>query len=309
MYSFKDIEQNIGCAFDVLGDATLEFSTFESIFDARTSSLCWLRATGDPGRKMIEASSARYIICAKFDVPVDALVGKCLIQVDKPQVALMRLVKNLRTSKGVPAVIHPTAIVSERAVIGESVAIGPYAVIGQCTIGDGCSIKAHATIHDGVQMGRNVLISEYCNIGGEGFGHIRNEVNVLENMLHIGSVVIEDDVEIFPFTNVDKGTLGSTRIGSGTKIDHYCHIGHNSQIGRNTVITPNVTTLGGVHVGDDCVIGCATVFRDASKVGNGVTVGMGSMVTKNIPDNETWVGAPARQIDEFKMLQRKLGEL
>lgn len=309
MYSIKHIESNIGCAFELRGDATLQFSTFDSIYDAKPSSLCWLRATGEAGRVVIEASPAKYIICANFDIPADALVGKCLIQVEKPQVAFMRLVKNLRSPPVPPPEIHRTAVVSPRAVIGDSVAIGPYAIIGECTIGDGCRIKAHTTIHDGVQIGHNVLISEYCNIGGEGFGHIRNEVNLLENMLHIGSVIIEEGVEIFPYTNVDRGTLGATRIGKGTKIDHYCHIGHNTQIGRDTVVTPNVTTLGGVQIGNDCMIGCATVVRDASRVGDGVTIGMGSMVTKDIPDGETWVGVPARQIDEFKLLQKKLSKM
>jgi len=154
-----------------------------------------------------------------------------------------------------------------------------------------------------------VIIYDHCNIGGQGFGFELNENDVQENMLHIGRVEIGDDVEIFPFCNVDKATLSVTKIGNNSKIDHYCHIGHNTSIGMNSLITAKSTLCGGSGVGDNTFIGVGTIIRDGLFVGNNAFVGIGSVVTKNISDGEKWAGNPARPLDELKQINIKLKNL
>lgn len=309
MYSLKDLLKSIDCDYDVLGSMDVCFATFDSIYNARESSASWLRATGDAGLARIASSPARVIICSRMPVPMEIIGPRAIVQVDMPQVAFMRAMKNLLNLSGPEAGIHPTAVVNADARIDENVSIGPYCVIGNCKIGAGTVINAYSCIHDGTVMGKNVLIGEHCNIGGVGFSFIMNEHHALENMEHIGRAIIEDDVAIFPYSNVDRGTLGDTIVGCGTKIDHYCHIGHNSRVGRNTVIAANVTTCGGVSIGDECVIGCGTLMRELTVIGDRVITGLGSVVTRNVPDGETWVGSPAREIQGFKNLQLVLKTL
>lgn len=310
MHTLHDILSNLGCEYQIRGNSDNFATNFSPLFEAKKDSVCWMRARGAEAIKIIDASPFNILICSKMDIPDQQLGNKTLIFVENPHLAYLRLLRNMfaHRQRAEPG-IHPSAIVSPRATIGANPSIGPFVNVGACIIGDNCIIKSHAVIHDGALIGANVLISEHCNIGGEGFGYIRNERNELENMLHIGSVVLEDDVAIFPYTNVDRSTLGETRVGRGTKIDHYCHIGHNSRVGSGNIITPNVTLLGGAQIGNECMVGSGSALRDGVRVGNNVTIGMSSVVTKNIPDNEVWVGSPARPIDEFKLLQMRLSEL
>jgi UDP-3-O-[3-hydroxymyristoyl] glucosamine N-acyltransferase len=113
-------------------------------------------------------------------------------------------------------------------------------------------------------------------------------------MLHIGKVIIEDNVEIFPYTNVDRGTLSETKIGKETVVDRFCHIAHNSVIGRRTIITANVTLCGSCRVGNNCFIGVGSAIKDKVEVGDNSVIGIGSVVTKNVPPNEIWFGNPAK---------------
>ncbi|MCA3237630.1 MAG: UDP-3-O-(3-hydroxymyristoyl)glucosamine N-acyltransferase [Curvibacter sp.] len=310
MYSLQSILSNIGCDYQVRGSRDNFATNFCSLFEARSDSVCWMRARGGEALEIIKATPSSILICGEIDVPDRFLQKKTLILVENPHVAYLRLLRNMFSHQyRVEPGIHASAVVSPNAAIGANVSIGPFVTVGACTIGDNCVIKSHAVIHDRALIGSNVLISEHCNIGGEGFGYIKNEQNELENMLHVGSVVLEDDVAIFPYTNIDRSTLGQTRVGRGTKIDHYCHIGHNSKIGSNSIITPNVTLLGGARIGNECMVGCGSALRDGVVVGDRVTIGMASVVTKDIPDNETWVGSPARPIDDFKLLQMRLSEL
>jgi UDP-3-O-[3-hydroxymyristoyl] glucosamine N-acyltransferase len=282
-----------------------------AIFEAREKSLSWVKSSLNDIDAVLKRSKASIILCdTKYQPDIELLQSKTFIQTDNPAITFLRVVKALfgRQYTYQPG-IHPTAIVGAQAKIGKNVYIGPFAIIGNCTIGDNCVIESHAKIHDHVQLGNHVLISEYCNIGGQGFGHILNENGILENMLHIGKVIIEDHVEIFPYTNVDRATLSNTVIGRHTKIDHFCHIGHNTKIGNNTVITAKVVLCGGSAVGGHSWIGVGAVIKEGIKVGNKVTVGMGSMVTKPIPDDIIVAGSPARELSELKKINSFLSKI
>jgi len=309
VYPLNRILENIGCEYRLRGKIDNFATKFQSLFEADEGGLCWMRAQGDEAIELVKKTPCNIIICSEIEISDQYLGNKALVFVKNPHLAYLRLLSNLFGSNLRPKPgVHASAVISPDAKLGANVSVGPFVILGVCTLGDNCVIKSHAVVHDGVTIGSNVLISEHCNIGGEGFGFIKNEEEQFENMPHIGTVVIEDDVEIFPYTNVDRGTLGTTRIGRGTKIDHFCHIGHNSVIGLSNIITPNVTLLGGVKIGDQCMVGAGAALRDGVRVGNNVIIGMSSVVTKNISDNEVWVGSPARPIDEFKVLQKQFSE-
>lgn len=299
MINLKDITNNLSCDFEIIGSQTVGIG-FCSIFEPIDQGISWVRVKDETLMHLLTNNPVSIVFCHKVERRLILGLRQTLILVDNPQLAFSRTVSFFSKKEKVRPEIHPSAIISPRALIGRDVSIGPFVEIGDCEIGDYVIIKSHSKIHSRVTIGNNVLISEYCNIGGQGFGYIKNEQNQFENQLHVGSVVIGDNVSIFPFSNVDRGTLGTTRIGSGTKIDHYCHIGHNTKIGENNLITPNVTTLGGVLIGDGCMIGCGTQIRESIKIGNNVTIGMSSTVTKNIPNGETWLGSPAVEFSIFK---------
>jgi len=306
-FSVEDIERVIPGKYEAAGNRSLQFSSIEPLFDARPGALTWMRADLEGGAEALLRTGASIVVCAEGnELPATLMGERCLILVENPQHAFLRILNDLFAPRERRTGIHPSAIVDPGARIGRDVYIGPFAVVGSCEIGDEVEIDAYSLIGDRVTIGSRSLIREHCSIGGQGFGHVINERGKIENMAHIGQVLIGEDVEIFPYVNVDRATLGTTTIANSAKIDHYCHIGHNTAIGEGAILTPGVVLLGGARVGSFAWIGAGTVVRDATHVGDHAFVGMCSVVTKNIPAGERWVGAPARTDEEYRRLQNRL---
>ena len=201
-----------------------------------------------------------------------------------------------------PQGIHPTAVISPSAKIAPNVYIGSLCSIGEAEIGEGTVIYASVHIYDGVKIGRNVVIHSGAVIGADGFGYQRNEAGELEKFPDVGGVVIEDDVEICALSHVARGTLGDTVIGQGTKIDTFVHVAHNVRIGKHCAIISHAMLGGGLTIGDFSWVAPSVCLRDRITIGSGVTVGLGAVVTKDVPDGATVLGTPARELDEFKRL-------
>jgi len=293
MKSISDLIKFLPLPYEMLGLQDNQYEKFSSLMDHNENDIIWVREEDLVKlQSIIDTVKSKIIVCknlSELNCPHD----KTLILVNNPQLFFLRLIKNIYEQK-IEGKISTTAKVSTGAKIGRNVFIGDNCIIGNCIIGDNSVIKANTIIHDNVECGSNVLISEFCNIGGQGFGHIQNENNNLENMLHIGKVIIEDDVEIFPYTNVDLATLSETRICKGSKIDHYCHIGHNSYVGQNVIITAQVVLAGGAKILNNAILGLNTKVKAGCMVGENSFTGMGSVVVCNIPSNEVWAGIPAK---------------
>jgi UDP-3-O-[3-hydroxymyristoyl] glucosamine N-acyltransferase len=178
------------------------------------------------------------------------------------------------------------------------VTISAFSIIGKCEIGENSIIGSHSIIKDGVIIGKNVVIREHCLIGGPGFGMVRDEHGHVFRMPHIGHTVIEDDVEIFPYTNVDRATFGLTRIKRGAKLDHYVHVGHNSQVGLDTIVTAGVVFCGKSSVGDRAWLGVGSILKEGVVVEDDTFVGFGSVVLKTVKAGTTVIGVPARPLDK-----------
>jgi len=310
IFTYQDLVDVLG-PFEAIGDSkSIRFNNVSTIEDANENSIVWIRSKRSDFLKTLKETKSRVILCEKsLNIPENLLNNRCFVLVDNPKLSYLKLVNEFFHEKKTEWAIHPTAIIDNEAIIAENVYIGPYCVVGKSIIDENVILKGNCTIGDNVKIGKNVVIHQNTIIGSDGFGFVRGLNGKLEKFIHLGTVIIEENVEIYPFVNIDKGTLGATIIKSGSKIDHFCHIGHNSKIGYDSLITASTVLCGGATIGDRSWIGVQSIVKEKITVGNDVTVGLGSVVTKNIPNSETWLGSPAKEINDYINTQNKLKKL
>ena len=170
-------------------------------------------------------------------------------------------------------------------------------------------IHGNIFIYDQVSIGSDVTIHSGTVVGADGFGYEKDENGEVFKFPHIGGVIIENDVEIGANTCIDKGSLGNTLIKRGAKIDNLVHIAHNVEIGENTFVIANAMVGGSTKIGDNAWIAPSVSLMNGISIGKDVTIGMSSLVTKAIPDGETYAGSPAKPLKEFLETQRKIKNL
>ncbi len=199
--------------------------------------------------------------------------------------------------------VHPSAIIASGVAIGADTSIGPGAVIGEgVTLGSECLIGARAVIEAGVQIGNRVRVQSGAVLGSLGFGYARRLDGTYVLFPQQGALVIEDDVEIGANTTIDRGALGETRIGTGTKIDNLVHIGHNCRIGRNVIIAAQTGISGSSVVEDGAILGGQVGMGEHAVVGPGVILGGGAGVLsgkKLRGPGEVFWGRPARPLKQY----------
>lgn len=200
--------------------------------------------------------------------------------------------------------IHPTAVIGERAEIGWGCRVGAGAVIGDCvTLGMGCDVGARVTVYAGTRLGDRVVVQTGAVLGSAGFGYARDaETGRYVLFPQQGRLEIEDDVEIGANTTIDRGALGETRIGAGTKIDNLVHIGHNCVIGRNVIIAAQTGISGSSVIEDGAILGGQVGIGEHATVGAGVILGGGAGVLtgkKMRGAGQVFWGRPARPLKEY----------
>ncbi len=190
--------------------------------------------------------------------------------------------------------IHPSALIDESVSKGANVSIGAFTVIDKnVVIGNNCRIENHIHIKENTVIGNDVYIKSGCVIGGKGFGFVKNEDDTWTNFPHFGKVVIGDQVEIGSNTCIDKGALGDTIIGKGTKIDNLVHIAHNVKIGENCLIIADAMLGGSVTIGENTWVAPSSSIKNGLTIGANALIGMSAVVTKNVEPGVTVVGNPA----------------
>jgi len=194
---------------------------------------------------------------------------------------------------GVDCDIHDFAIISDDTVIGNNCTIYPNAYIGEgVEIGNECIIYSNAVIYDGCKLGDRVIINANATIGQDGFGYASYK-GVHHKIPQTGIVVLENDVEIGAGCGIERGTLGDTVIGQGTKIGDMVAIGHGTKIGAHCLLVAQVGVAGSTTIGNHCVIGGQVGIVGHIKIGNKVMIGAQAGVINDIPDNKIVLGAPA----------------
>jgi UDP-3-O-[3-hydroxymyristoyl] glucosamine N-acyltransferase len=251
-------------------------------------------------------SKAKIIICdSSVEITEDMVRNKCIIIVKNTKLTFLRIANKFFV-KDIKYEIHSSAIIHPKARIANNCFIGPLTYVGNCDINEGTIIEGNCYIYDNVVIGKNVKIKAGSVVGGDGFGYQRNSEGVFEKFPQIGGVVIKDNVDIGSNTCIDCGALGYTVIEEGTKIDNNVQISHNVKVGKHCAIIANTVIAGSTTIGDYTWVAPSSTIRDQLNIGKNVKIGMGATVTKNIPDNETWLGFPAMPLFDFLRFQRKI---
>ncbi|MEO6254701.1 MAG: hypothetical protein ABIO79_15420 [Ferruginibacter sp.] len=294
-FSIDQITSFIG-AYNVVGNKDCFITNARNISEAKKNSLVWISPVKLNKQALLDQTKGTVIICDRSIDTTNLKKSKCCIIVDDPKLEFLRIVNGLFVPKTEPY-IHPAAIIDADAKIGLHVYIGPYTVIGKSIIGNNTIIESNCRIHDNVIVGNNVNIQSGVVIGAAGFGYSRKPNGVSERFPHIGGVVIEDHVDIGANTCIDKGSLGNTWIKKGVKIDNLVHIAHNVIIEEDAFIIAHAMIGGSTTIGEKVWIAPTAALRDNIFIGKNVIVGLGAVVTKSIPDDEVWMGNPAKKFE------------
>lgn len=266
--------------------------------------------------------------------------------VPRPRYAMAGITKALDPGPEIAPGIHPTAVVDPSASLGDHASIGPFVVIGrEARIGARARIAAHAVIgaeavigddallQEGVKIGARVVIGDRfiaqpgVVVGSDGFSFVTPEKSGVERVretlgdqgemtaqswtrIHsIGSVEIGDDVEIGANSAVDRGTIRSTRIGRGTKLDNLVHVGHNVEVGEDALLCGQVGIAGSARIGNRVVLGGQCGVNDNIFVGDDVVAGGATKIFTNAPAGRVLLGSPAMKMETHVEAMKNLRRL
>jgi len=310
---------------EIEGDSTIVITSLNKIEDAEAGQLSFI--SNPKYAKYLETTRASAILVSK-DFPK---TKKTIIRTENPYFAFLKLLNVFHPSVSTLAPgIHPTAVIEESAQISENAAIGALVFIGKDSrlgdnvciypgvvisdnveIGDNTTIYPNSTLRERVKIGKRVIIHNGTVVGSDGFGFAR-EGQIYHKIPQVGTVVIEDDVEIGSNCSIDRATMGETRIKRGAKLDNLIQIAHNVVVGENTVIAAQTGISGSTKIGNNVIIGGQVGFVGHIEVGDNTSIGAQSGVSKSLPPNAVYFGYPARPIMQAKREEaviRKLPEL
>lgn len=272
------------------------FDNIPDVDHVNSTSLDWINPSKNNQEIIAEKSKAKLLLVGEtFKInKLGELPNKVIIKVKSPRMTLMHVIENFFIEKK-KAFIDKTASIHPNAKIGENVYIGPNCSIGECEIGDNNIIHSNVSIYDRVIIGDDNEIHSGCVIGVPGLGCMRDCNGILHEFPHIGGVHIMNRTSIGANCHIACGALSDTIIENGCKINGMCFIGHNNHLHENVLITGSSMFAGSVVIEKNATIYSNVVIRDQRKVGESAVIGMGSIVTKDIPANEIWVGNPAKK--------------
>ena len=311
-FTVADIAKHLGG--EVTGDGSVALTGFAPAENAKPGDLTF--AEDEKYMARAEASAASAVIVSGNVISST----KILIRVPNARVAFAKALPLFFPEQKFAPGIHPSAVIAQTAVVNKLAHVGPHCVIGERThigaravlqagnfVGDDCQIGEHSrlfpnvTLYNRTKLGCRVRIHSGTVIGSDGFGYVV-EAGAHRKVQQIGSVNIEDDVEIGSNTSIDRGALGTTHIGKGTKIDNLVQIAHNVTIGEHSLIVAQVGIAGSTKLGNYVVLAGQAGLTGHITIGDGVKIGAQSGVRHDIPAGETWMGSPAAK-DKFAKRQ------
>lgn len=321
-FTAAQIAQSIGG--NVIGDGTVTLSGFAPASNARSGDLTFAETEEFFAQAEKSAASA-ILVSGDF-----ASASKTLIRVPNARIGFARALALFFPDPVFPAGIHPSAVVDPSAKIDPTSHIGPLCVVeagttigaravlrGQdhvgprCVIGEDCLLFPQVTLYAGTQLGQRVRLHAGTVLGSDGFGYVLDQ-GAHRKVPQVGNVIVQDDVEIGANVTIDRGALGPTVIGKGTKIDNLVQVAHNVRVGEHCLLVSQVGIAGSTKLGDYVTLAGQVGLAGHLKLGSRVTVAAQSGVMHDIPDGQTWLGAPAqpdRQTKRQMLAIQRLPEL
>lgn len=284
-----------------------------------------------------------FILSPKYEALVDSTKASCVvvprsvkrafskptIKVDNPSIAFSKIIEILLPNRiPCPRGVHASAIIQKGAVIAKTASLGAYVVVeeGACLgdktviypfcyigkntrIGKDCVLYPNVTIREEVVVGDRVIIHPGTVIGSDGFGYDIQPNGTHHKIPQIGTVVIEDDVELGSCVTIDRARFGKTVIGNGSKIDNLCQIAHNVLIGPNCAIAAQSGISGSTELGRNVIFGGQVGVSDHLKIGDFVIAGAKTGISKSYPANTTLFWYPAKRADKARDIIASIGLL
>jgi len=301
---------------ELVGDGAALVKRINGIQDALEGDLAFIANPKD--RELIDSAKASCVVVSR---DVKGSFNKPLIKVDHPSVAFSRIIEFINPdSIPHPKGIHETSVISPSAILGKGVCAGPYAVIGDrvsigdntviypfsyigsdSKIGNNCIIYPHVIIRESVTIGSRVVIHPSTVVGSDGFGYDTQVDGTHFKIPQLGTVIIEDDVEVGSCVTIDRARFSKTVIGKGSKIDNLCQIAHNVIVGPNCLIAAQSGISGSSVLGRNVVFGGQVGVSDHVKIGDFVIAGAKTGISKSFPTPKTVLfGYPARPINKAR---------
>ena len=309
---------------EVFGDPALVLNGFAPADRAQSGDLTF--AENESYFTRAEQSSASAVI---VDGPFASKL-KTIIRVGNARIGFAKALELFFPNPVFSQGIHPTAIVPATAHVDATAHIGPYCVLAEnvsigpkcvlqgsnylgvnCELGEEVHLFPNVTLYGETRIGNRVRIHSGSVIGADGFGYVQDGGRH-RKVPQIGSVIIKDDVEIGANVTIDRGALGPTIIGCGTKIDNLVQIGHNVVLGDHCLLVSQVGIAGSTKIGNHVILAGQVGLAGHLKIGDHVSIAAQSGVMNDIPNGEKWLWTPAqpdRQAKRQMLALQRLPEL
>lgn len=307
----KELAERLSCLFE--GDGTVVITGVAELDKAGQGDLVFCaKPKFMPSLETTNASAVILPPGLKFDrIPV--------LRAEDQHLAFVRATEIFHRPYRPEPGIHPAAVIAASAKLGKDVSIGAFSVVGdEAEIGEGTVLFPHVTVYprvkigaatvvhsntalrEGVRIGSRVIIHNGVVIGADGFGYIKGQDGAHIKIPQIGTVVIEDDVEIGANTTIDRAALGETIIRRGAKIDDLVMVAHNVEVGENAILIAQVGIAGSSTVGRNTILSGQVGIADHIDVGDNVIVAAKSGVTGDIPSGAFVSGSPHLDIRDWR---------
>jgi len=312
----------------LVGDGDLGISGIASLQEAEPGQITFV-AHHSLARHLKDSKASAVIVskevAAQIEDSQDA--GRNIIVVDNPSLAYAFVAEMFDTPKHKESGVSPLACVCDDVMVSPEAAVMPFVYVGKGStidrgvtiypftyvgegvrIGEDTLIYSNVTLYSGVTIGKRVIIHAGSVLGSDGFGYTWDGTGH-RKIRQLGTLVLEDDVEVGANTTIDRGSLGKTTIGRGVKIDNLVQVAHNVSIGENSIIISQVGIAGSSTLGKNVILAGQVGVRDHVTIGDNVKAGGSTGITKDVPANSNIMGTPHMPHREWLRLQGYLKKL